>query len=71
MRIDMNFKTEENYEITKLLMKLIDNIKDLQKETVKARGKIVELADISESRNWDADILSNLVDDYSDSDLYQ
>lgn len=66
----MDFKTEENYEMTELLMKLIDNIKALQKETVIARGKVVSLANEIESRNWYADMYSNLSEDYSDSELY-
>ena len=37
----MDFTSEENYEVTKHLQQMIDNIKEVTKETVLARGKVV------------------------------
>ena len=67
----MDFTSEDNYEVTKLLQQMIENIRELTKETVLARGKAVSIADEIDSRNWESDMFSNLAGDFSDSKLYQ
>ena len=67
----MDFTSEDNYEVTKLLQQMIENIRELTKETVLARGKVVSIADEIDSSNWESDMFSNLVGNFSDSKLYQ
>lgn len=67
----MDFTSEENYEVTKLLQQMIDNIKEVTKETVLARGKVVSIATERDSQNWDADIFSNLSGGFYSSAIYQ
>ena len=67
----MDFTSEENYEVTKLLQQMIDNIKEVTKETVLARGKVVSIATERDSQNWDADIFSNLIGGFYSSAIYQ
>ena len=67
----MDFTSEENYEVTKLLQQMIDNIKELTKETVLARGKVVSIANARDAQNWDADMFSNLTDGFYSSAIYQ
>lgn len=67
----MDFTSEENYEVTKLLQQMIDNIKELTKETVLARGKVVSIANKRDSQNWDADMFSNLTGGFYSSAIYQ
>jgi len=67
----MDFTSEENYEVTKLLQQMIDNIKEVTKETVLARGKVVSIATERDSQNWDADIFSNLTGGFYSSAIYQ
>ena len=67
----MDFTSEENYEVTKLLQQMIDNIKEVTKETVLARGKVVSIATEQDSQNWDADIFSNLTGGFYSSAIYQ
>lgn len=67
----MDFTSEENYEVTKLLQQMIDNIKEVTKETVLARGKVVSIATERDSQNWDADIFSNLTGVFYSSAIYQ
>lgn len=67
----MDFTSEENYEVTKLLQQMIDNIKELTKETVLERGKVVSIATERDSQNWDTDIFSNLTGGFYSSAIYQ
>ena len=67
----MDFTSEENYEVTKLLQQMIDNIKELTKETVLARGKVVSIANARDAQNWDADMFSNLTGEFFSSAIYQ
>ena len=67
----MDFTSEENYEVTKLLQQMIDNIKELTKETVLARGKVVSIANAQDTQNWDADMFSNLTGGFYSSAIYQ
>ena len=67
----MDFTSEENYEVTKLLQQMIDNIKKLTKETVLARGKVVSIANERDSQNGDADMFSNLTGGFYSSVIYQ
>lgn len=67
----MDFTSEENYEVTKLLQQMIDNIRELTKETVLARGKVVSIANKRDSQNWDADMFSNLTGGFYSSAIYQ
>lgn len=67
----MDFTSEENYEVTKLLQQMIDNIKELTKQTVLARGKVVSIANKRDSQNWDADMFSNLTGGFYSSAIYQ
>lgn len=67
----MDFTSEDNYEVTKLLQQMIDNIKEVTKETVLARGKVVSIATERDSQNWDADIFSNLTGGFYSSAIYQ
>lgn len=67
----MDFTSEENYEVTKLLQQMIDNIKELTKETVLARGKVVSIANKRDFQNWDADMFSNLTGGFYSSAIYQ
>ncbi len=67
----MDFTSEENYEVTKLLQQMIDNIKEVTKETVLARGKVVSIATERDSQNWDAEIFSNLTGGFYSSAIYQ
>lgn len=67
----MDFTSEENYEVTKLLQQMIDNIKEVTKETVLARGKVVSIATERDSQNWNADIFSNLTGGFYSSAIYQ
>ena len=67
----MDFTSEENYEVTKLLQQMIDNIKEVTKETVLARGKVVSIATERDSQNWDVDIFSNLTGGFYSSAIYQ
>lgn len=67
----MDFTSEENYEVTKLLQQMIDNIKELTKEIVLARGKVVSIANKRDSQNWDADMFSNLTGGFYSSAIYQ
>lgn len=67
----MDFTSEENYEVTKLLQQMIDNIKEVTKETVLARGKVVSIAAERDSQNWDSDIFSNLTGGFYSSAIYQ
>ena len=67
----MDFTSEENYEVTKLLQQMIDNIKEVTKETVLAREKVVSIATERDSQNWDADIFSNLTGGFYSSAIYQ
>lgn len=67
----MDFTSEENYEVTKHLQQMIDNIKEVTKETVLARGKVVSIATERDSQNWDADIFSNLTGGFYSSAIYQ
>ena len=67
----MDFTSEENYEVTKLLQQMIDNIKELTKETVLARGKVVSIANAQDAQNWDADMFSNLTGGFYSSAIYQ
>lgn len=48
----MDFTSEDNYEVTKLLQQMIENIRELTKETVLARGKVVSIADEIDSSNF-------------------
>ena len=67
----MDFTSEENYEVTKLLQQMIDNIKEVTKETVLARGKVVSIATERDSQNWDAEFFSNLTGGFYSSAIYQ
>lgn len=68
---NIDFTSEENCEVTKLLEQMIDNIKELTKETVLARGKVVSIANKRDSQNWDADMFSNLSGVFYSSAIYQ
>ena len=45
--------------------------KEVTKETVLARGKVVSIATERDSQNWDADIFSNLTGGFYSSAIYQ